>query len=47
MVVYRGSAILLEWYDAGDDPIYLSKEIEEEKVKTLASKLGGKYDELL
>lgn len=47
MVVYRGSAILLEWYDAGDDPIYLSKEIEEEKVKTLTSKLGGKYDELL
>ena len=46
MVVYRGSAIQLEWYDAGDDPIYLSRELDEGKVKTFCTNLGATYDEL-
>ncbi len=46
MVVYRGSAILLEWYDAGFDPLYLSREHDEGKVKTFCANLGATYDEL-
>ncbi|MGH6629130.1 MAG: hypothetical protein ACREB3_05320, partial [Burkholderiales bacterium] len=47
MVVYRASTVLLEWYDAGFDPIYLSREFEEAKVKTFCANLGAKYDELV
>lgn len=45
MVVYRESTILLEWYDAGFDPIFLSKEIDEKKVKVFCAQGGAKYDE--
>lgn len=46
MIVCSGSVILLEWYDAGFDTIYLSKEIDEDKVKCFCTKIGAKYDEL-
>lgn len=46
IVAYRDSAILLEWYDAGFDPIYLSRDFEEAKVKTFCTTLGATYDEL-
>jgi hypothetical protein len=36
--VYRGHRILLAWYDAfSDDPIYISRLIEEANVKRFAS----------
>ncbi len=42
MVVYCGSAVLLEWYDAGDDPIAISKGIPEHSVRKFCDRLGAK-----
>jgi len=44
-IVYCESTTLLEWYDAGFDPIFLSKEIDENKVKAFCAQIGAKYDE--
>ncbi len=33
MIVYRDSNVLLEWYDAGSNPIWICREIEKERVK--------------
>ncbi len=41
--VYKDNKILLEWYDAFDSPLYLSKEIPEEKVKKFCNNLGVDY----
>jgi hypothetical protein len=46
MVAYHRSGILLEWYDAGLDPIYVSKEIPEATLAAFCTQTGTKYDEL-
>ena len=44
--VYKGSKVLLEWYDAFfDDPFYVSKDISEEKLREFCNTLGTKYEE--
>ena len=40
MVVYSGSTVLLEWYDAGDDPMAISKDIPKDRVRTFCENLG-------
>jgi hypothetical protein len=45
MVVYRDSTILIEWYDAGFDPIFLSREIDENTVREFGVQIGAKYEE--
>jgi hypothetical protein len=47
MVVYHERRILLEWYDAGSDPIFVSKDIAEASMKAFCAKIGAGYDELL
>jgi hypothetical protein len=46
MVAYHQQGILLEWYDAGLDPIYVSKQIGEESLAAFCAKIGASYDEL-
>jgi hypothetical protein len=41
--VYKDGKILLEWYDAFDDPFYLSEDITEDKLKEFCDKLCLKY----
>lgn len=42
--VYKGSFILLEWYDAfKDDSLYISSEIPEEKVKQFCEGIFTKF----
>ncbi len=41
--VYRGTEVLLEWYDFPTDPFWLSKAIPEEAVKDFCVKLGIQY----
>ncbi len=43
---YRNNEKILEWYDAFDkDPIYVSKIIEENKIKEFCNKLSVTYKE--
>ncbi len=46
MVAYHEPGILLEWYDAGVDPIFASKDIAESSVAAFCTKIGARYDEL-
>jgi hypothetical protein len=41
--VYKDNKILLQWYDAFDDPMYISEAIDEEKIKQFCEKLSLKY----
>lgn len=42
--VYKDDKILLEWHDAfWDDPMYISEDIAEEKIKQFCEKLSLKY----
>ena len=43
--VYKGDDILLQWHDALDDPMYVSKGIPEDKVKAFAAALAVDYRE--
>ena len=38
--VYKDHQILLQWHDAPDDPMYISKGIPEEKIGEFCKKLG-------
>lgn len=40
---YKDNKIILQWYDAFDDPMYISEAIEEEKIKRLCEELSLKY----
>jgi hypothetical protein len=41
--VYRGHCVLLQWHDAFAEPMLLSGELPEEKVKAFAERLGMSY----
>lgn len=42
--IYKNESIILEWHDAFyDDPMYISEELEEEKIKEFCDKLSLKY----
>ena len=43
--VYRDGVILLGWHDAFSDPIYLSRTISENTVKTFAAAIGASYSQ--
>jgi hypothetical protein len=43
VLVYRAGAVLLQWYDAFDDPLYLSRTIPESTVAEFAGRLGRAY----
>ena len=44
--LHKNNKKILEWYDAFDkDPIYISKEIPEEKIKEFCEKLNLEYNE--
>ena len=45
MVAYHDRGVVLEWYDAGSDPIFVAKEIPEATVAAFCTKIGAKYDE--
>ena len=42
--VYKDDQILLEWYDAFYDPIFISNRVPESKVKEFCAKLSLKYE---
>jgi hypothetical protein len=42
--VYKDNKILLEWYDAFFDPMFISKEIPEGKIKEFCTKLSITYE---
>ena len=42
--VYDDGQVIFEWYDAFTDPIYIYKDIPEEKVKRFAESIGAKYE---
>jgi len=42
--VYKNNQVLLQWYDAFADPIYVSKEISEDKIKAFCEKLELQYE---
>jgi len=42
--VYAHGRVLLEWYDAPDDPIRISSEIPEDKVEEFCARLGTRYE---
>ncbi len=41
--IYRDGVVLLEWHDALDNPIYISRSIDEQSVSRFASSLGAAY----
>jgi hypothetical protein len=42
--VYKGTDMLLQWYDAGGrDPLLLSKQIPVERVREFCNRLGVEY----
>ncbi len=43
--VYKNGKMFLMWYDAFFDPLYISKEISEDKIKTFCNKLKADYKE--
>lgn len=43
--VYNNDEMLLEWYDAFLDPLFVSKKILEEDMKNFCDKLGAEYRE--
>lgn len=42
--VYKDNKVLLQWYDAFADPIFISKEISEDQLKGFCDKLSIKYE---
>jgi hypothetical protein len=42
--VYRQGRVILQWYDAFYDPLYISKEIPEDRVRKFCSMLGLNYE---
>ncbi len=43
--IYKEGDILLEWYDAFFDPLFVSKKIPEFRIREFCQKLGAKYEE--
>jgi hypothetical protein len=43
VLVYRDAAVLLQWYDAFDAPLYLARTIPESTVAAFAGRLGSRY----
>jgi hypothetical protein len=43
LIVYRDDAVLLQWYDVFDNPIYLARSVPEEAVSRFAKAIGSKY----
>lgn len=41
--VYKGETMLVEWYDAPDDPLWISRDIPEEPVACFSAELGTQY----
>jgi len=41
LIAYRGDEILLEWYDAIYDPIFVSRAIDRETLSAFAELVGG------
>ena len=46
IVVYKDDVVLLSWYDAFDDPCYISREIPEDKVKSFCDSIGIAFEEV-
>jgi hypothetical protein len=46
MIAYRGDEILLEWYDAIFDPIFISRAIDERSLSAFAQSVGGQCDDV-
>ncbi len=44
VIAYRGDEILLEWYDAVFDPLFVSRAIDEKTLSTFARSVGGEFD---
>lgn len=42
--VYKDNSLILQWFDAFSDPMYLSKKIAEDKVREFCVRLSVKYD---
>jgi hypothetical protein len=40
---YREGRVILQWYDAFNDPLFVDGEVAEERVKVLADRLGTTY----
>ena len=40
MVVYRDTTVLLEWYDAGANPIWITKDIDEDRIASFGRAIG-------
>ena len=45
-VVYRDEQVLIEWYDAFDDPLELSQEFSDEDVARFCEECGGSYERI-
>jgi hypothetical protein len=45
VVAYCNDTIVLEWYDAPDDPISISKSVDEGSVVRFVNAAGGQYSE--
>jgi len=43
--VHKNNALVLQWYDAFLDPIHISKDIPEDRIKEFCSKLNIEYQE--
>jgi hypothetical protein len=41
--IYRNNRVLLQWYDAFFDPMFISKEIAEDKIKKFCANLAVSY----
>jgi hypothetical protein len=46
MIAYRGDEILLEWYDAIFDPIFISRAIDERSLSAFARSVDGQFDDV-
>ena len=42
--VYRDNHVILQWFDAFLDPMYISKEIAEDKVREFCARLSVEYE---
>ena len=46
IIAYRSDAILLEWYDAIFDPIFISRTMDEGLLSAFARSVGGELDDV-
>lgn len=44
--VYQGDAVLLQWYDAFADPMWLSRLFSEVHIESLADRMGTPFRKL-